>query len=113
MEPGGQSVEIYLGLMMPTYFAELWDSIELCAFHTILDLAVELVTIIAPLVCMYSTQGHLSDQVYSFPSLGSIWLDNLNCPAFAEIIEDCSYPGWGVHNCNHGDDVGVVCHPGK
>ena len=49
MEPGGQSVMICLGLLMLAYSAELWDLIELCVFHTILDLALELVTITAPL----------------------------------------------------------------
>ena len=48
MEPGGLSVMTLLGLLMPACFAELWDMIELCVFHTILDLALELVTVIAP-----------------------------------------------------------------
>ena len=49
MEPGGQSVEIHSGLLMLVYFAELWDMIELCVFHTLLELALELVTAITPL----------------------------------------------------------------
>ena len=45
--------------------------------------------------------------------IGPIWLDDLNCPSSAEIIEDCSHPGWGVHNCGHSEDAGVICQPGK
>ena len=114
MEPGGQSVMITLGLLMPMYFAKLWDLIELCVFRTILvNLALELVTVVARLNLYAFHLILLSDQIYSFPSLGPIWLDNLNCPASAEIIEDCSHPGWGVHNCNHRDDADVFCNPGR
>ena len=78
-------------------------------FHTILDLALELVTVIAPFkfVCILFLTIILSSYI------GPIWLDNLNCPSSAEIIEDCSHPGWGVHNCGHRDDAGVICQPGK
>lgn len=44
---------------------------------------------------------------------GQIWLDNLACPSSAEILEDCTHPGWGINNCRHWDDVGVMCNPGK
>ena len=49
MEPGGLSVITHSGLLMPTYFAELWDLIEICVLHTFIDLALEVVTIIVPL----------------------------------------------------------------
>ena len=57
---------------------------------------------------------YINVDITSSPSSiqGPIWLDNLNCPASAEIIEDCSHPGFGVHNCRHRDDVGVICNPG-
>ena len=40
---------------------------------------------------------------------GQIWLDNVGCSSDDEILEDCHFPGWGVHNCGHFEDVGVVC----
>lgn len=51
--------------------------------------------------------------LFLFFGLGPIWLDDLNCPSSAEIIEDCTHRGWGVHNCDHDDDVSVVCDPGN
>ncbi|XP_064388769.1 uncharacterized protein LOC135336822 isoform X2 [Halichondria panicea] len=47
------------------------------------------------------------------PGAGPIWLDDLNCPSSAEVLEDCTHRGWGVHNCRHRDDVSVVCNPGE
>ena len=40
-------------------------------------------------------------------------MDDVDCNAGEERLEDCTHRGWGVHNCNHRDDVGVVCRPGK
>ena len=40
---------------------------------------------------------------------GPIWIDNLACSGFEENINDCGFLGWGVHNCQHSDDAGVVC----
>lgn len=45
--------------------------------------------------------------------LGPIWLDNLNCGITDQVLEDCRHRGWGVHNCDHSTDVGVVCQPSE
>ena len=49
---------------------------------------------------------------------GAIWMDDLRCTAAqaasagvqsATRLGDCAFPGWGVHNCSHREDAGVVC----
>jgi len=40
---------------------------------------------------------------------GPIWLDKLRCDGKERDIADCSHNGWGIHNCNHRDDVAVSC----
>ena len=47
------------------------------------------------------------------PFTGQIWLDNMDCSAVDEILDDCKFKPWGIHNCNHNDDVGVVCLPSE
>ncbi|VDH95487.1 Hypothetical predicted protein [Mytilus galloprovincialis] len=38
-----------------------------------------------------------------------IWLDDMGCDGTELRIADCKHLGWNIHNCNHGEDVGVRC----
>uniref|UniRef100_A0A194ANN6 SRCR domain-containing protein n=1 Tax=Pinctada fucata TaxID=50426 RepID=A0A194ANN6_PINFU len=46
------------------------------------------------------------------PPLARIWMDEVNCTTGDETnIDQCQYNGWGVHDCSHGEDAGVICNP--
>jgi len=40
---------------------------------------------------------------------GPIWLDKLQCNGTERDVAECSHNGWGVHNCQHREDVAVSC----
>ncbi|XP_063058126.1 deleted in malignant brain tumors 1 protein-like [Engraulis encrasicolus] len=40
---------------------------------------------------------------------GQIWLDDVACTGREAVLARCRHRGYGVHNCNHGEDAGVVC----
>uniref|UniRef100_H3A611 Soluble scavenger receptor cysteine-rich domain-containing protein SSC5D n=1 Tax=Latimeria chalumnae TaxID=7897 RepID=H3A611_LATCH len=41
---------------------------------------------------------------------GYILLDNVDCKGSENSLRECRNHGWGVHNCNHFEDVAVKCN---
>jgi len=43
---------------------------------------------------------------------GQIWLDDLECTGNEMSLINCTHRGWGVSNCDHSEDVSIVCGDG-
>ncbi|XP_067660684.1 uncharacterized protein [Haliotis asinina] len=43
------------------------------------------------------------------PGSGPILLDDLACHGTEENLDDCLHNGWGNHECEHSEDIGVIC----
>ena len=52
--------------------------------------------------------GTLGRSAYGEGS-GPIWYDNVNCSGSEGNLDQCSHDGFGLHNCGHWQDAGVIC----
>lgn len=55
----------------------------------------------------YSTGKSLGNIVDD--GTGKIWLDEIECTGNEQALAYCINKGWGVGNCRHNEDVGIVC----
>lgn len=40
---------------------------------------------------------------------GPIWMNDVQCEGHETSLANCSFTGYGVHNCDHEKDAGVMC----
>ena len=56
-----------------------------------------------------NNQHNIDVDFNRFSGQGEILLDNLGCTGRETNIWNCPHSGIKVHNCGHGEDVGVQC----
>ncbi|KAM5140419.1 scavenger receptor cysteine-rich domain-containing protein DMBT1-like [Mantella aurantiaca] len=44
---------------------------------------------------------------------GNIWLDDVDCTNTESAVWLCPHRTWGINNCDHSEDAGVVCESGS
>nr|XP_055046950.1 scavenger receptor cysteine-rich domain-containing group B protein-like [Misgurnus anguillicaudatus] len=55
------------------------------------------------------TGGEVKSFTYFGPGGGALWMDDVQCTGTELSLTDCTFRGWGTHNCDHSFDAGVIC----
>ncbi|XP_017770765.1 PREDICTED: uncharacterized protein LOC108558378 isoform X2 [Nicrophorus vespilloides] len=66
----------------------------------------------AKIVCRelgYRGSAFVVKDAYFGMGSGPIWLDQVFCKGNETQLSECSHWDWGEHNCEHSEDVGVIC----
>ncbi|XP_048013046.1 adhesion G protein-coupled receptor L4-like isoform X2 [Megalobrama amblycephala] len=70
----------------------------------------------AAVVCREMGCGNVIEaksKAYFGQGSGQIWMDDVNCAGNESSLKNCRTPGWGIHNCGHHGDAGVICNSVK
>ncbi|XP_019639824.1 PREDICTED: deleted in malignant brain tumors 1 protein-like, partial [Branchiostoma belcheri] len=57
----------------------------------------------------YPNATQVRNDAYFGQGTGPIYMADLRCDGNESSIFDCPYAGWTIHDCDHGQDAGVVC----
>lgn len=66
----------------------------------------------AQVVCRmlgYKKSAIATTSAYFGQGNGQIWMDDVNCIGNETMLTDCQFLGFGIHNCVHAEDAGVIC----
>ena len=87
-------VEIYWNNQWPTVCDDYWGNNE------------------ATVLCkqLGYIGGSARKSAYFGEGSGLILLDDVNCDGRESSIFSCIHRNFGVHDCRHYEDVGIVCH---
>lgn len=64
----------------------------------------------AAVVCRQLDCGNVVESLRVFgQGSGQIWLDEVQCIGIETALQNCASSAWGVHDCGHHEDVGLLC----
>ena len=91
----GGRLEVYYNNEWGTVCDDSWDSFD--------------ATVACRQMGFVGVSNSDTSQFGSGASSQSIWLNGVSCTGSESQLIDCRHAGIGFHNCDHSEDVGIIC----
>ena len=101
-------IEISTSVLTPPFLHQLYNCYSIAVYYHSFRSYVLLFQVVCSQVSCGTAIAAPQNARYG-RGTGQIWLDDVQCTTQDEFLEQCRSRGWGIHNCNHGDDASVRC----
>ena len=83
--------------------------LKLCAESLASQVTPEVATVLVISYAVGVADGGNLNQAPFGGGSGHIWLDEVMCEGSEYFLHQCNHDNFGINNCDHNEDAGVIC----
>ena len=111
MDSGVQCAMMDLILMLQEWYADNWDFLKMVRFILTITTVMHLSSVLLIITLIIELlAGVITNILFGEgSSVQLIHLDDFQCMGMEPNLLNCSHSPVGVHDCQHREDIGIIC----